>query len=398
MKGLASAFFSLFKSETYNKRKGIYENGDGHSYPFLIDDYIDNSVTATRCSQTMATYLVGKGFGETENEIIVNKQKGTTLLQFAQDIAASKARHNGVFIHVNINANYELESLDVLPFAHCAVGKKDDDDYNGKIVVCKDWRSETEVKKAVAFDVYNEDPSVIDAQVEAAGGWAKYKGQILYFKYGKSIYPLAPIHPVRHDAESEPNASIFKNRALIKGYHGKMAVITKPLVDPLLERNTPEWIEQDNAREKFRTTMQEFNGAINNDGFIHIEMEFDSDDIDKEIIFKTIDTNLNDALFKHTEETASENICVAYGINPNLIRPTGTALFSQSGEAFKQMKLDYQEETSDERLILQQITNKLMRRFTEPMKDLKIIPRIQITENDAIIDNQGDDIEVPRNF
>lgn len=382
MRGLASAFISFFKSEKFDKRKGIYENGDGHSYPLLVEQSISESVTARRCAEMMASYLSGKGFGDNLNDIIVNEKKETTLLNFTQDVCSSIAEQNGVFIHVNINANYEIDSLEVLPFRHCAIGKKDDEDYNSKIVVCKNWQDSNEVKKAVAFDVYNENKDVIDAQVKAAGGWNKYKGQILYFKFGRYIYPEAHIHPVLKDADSEKQTSIYKNTSLHKGYFGKMAIVTKPLVDPNISKEDPEYFEQNQAREAFRKELNKFIGVENQDGIMHIEMEFDSDDIDKEILFKAIDTNLDDALFKHTEQSCAENICVAYSINPNLIRPTNTALFSQSGEAFKQMKLDYQEETSDERLVIEQLINKLMKRFKEPQKGLKIIPRIEIEENE----------------
>lgn len=379
MKGLASAFISFFKTEKYDKRKEIYENGESHSYPFLVEQYIAESVTARRCAETMASYLTGKGFGDDLNKIVVNDKKETTLLNFLQDVSNSIAEQNGVFIHVNWNANYEIDSLNVIPFPHCAVGKKDDNDYNGKILVCSDWKNSGAIKKAVKFDVYNDDRKVIDEQVRKAGGWRKYKGQILYFKFGKYIYPHAHIHPVMQDADSERQAAIYKNQSLKKGFFGKTVVVTKPLVDPTLDDvSDPEYIKQDKARKQFRENLKDFVGASNADGIMHIEMEFNSDEIDKELMFKNIDTNLDDKLFEYTEKSSSENICIAYSINPNLIRPTNTALFSQSGESYKQMKIDYQEETSDERLVIEQLINKLMNKFKTSYSNLTIIPRIEI--------------------
>ena len=389
MIGLATAFIELFKPAKYNKRLGIFENGDENNYPELVESRILESVTAKRCVETMATYLAGRGFGDDLNNIIVNEKKEITLLKFLQDVAESIAEQNGFYIHVNYDANLDHSSFEVIPFTHCRIGKKDDDKYSGKIHVCTDWSDDKLAQNAKKIDVYNTKKNVLQAQIDNAGGIKKYNGQILYFRFGKYIYPYSKLHPVRFDADSEKNASIYKSSGLQNGFSGKTVVITKPLVDPLLSENEADYIKQDGAREKFRKVLRNFLGPRNNDGVIHIEMEFDSDDIDKEIVFKNVDTNLNDELFKHTEDTSSENICIAFGINPNLIRPTNSGLFSQSGEAFRQMKIDYQEDTTDLRLVLEQIINKLMGRFSTPMEGLKIIPRIFV-ETQKEIDNDSE--------
>lgn len=389
MKGLAAAFIELFQATAkYDKRLEIHENGVGNNYPALVESRIANSVTAKRCAETMATYLTGKGFGDELNKLIVNEKKGITLLQLLQDISESIAEQNGVFIAVNYNANFEHTSFEVIPFNHCRIGKKDDDDYTGKILVCPDWSDPKKAKNARIVDVYNDNPKVIQQQVNKAKGWKKYNGQILYVKFGKYMYPYSRAHTVLDDADSERAASVYKNASLIKGFFGKTLIVTKPLVDPSLDKGDEEYKEQSTARDNFRKTIKKFIGAENVDGALHLEMEFESDDIDKEILFKNIDTNINDKLFAHTETSVSENICIAYGINPNLIKPKDAGLFAQSGESYKQMKLDYQEETSDERLIVEQIVNKLMKKFTTPKEDLKIIPRIPIPTTNGT-DNQN---------
>ncbi|WP_417867947.1 hypothetical protein [Xanthomarina gelatinilytica] len=389
MKGLAAAFIELLQATAkYDKRLEIHENGVGNNYPALVESRIANSVTAKRCAETMATYLTGKGFGDELNKLIVHEKKNITLLQFLQDISESIAEQNGVFIAVNYEGIHKHSSFEVIPFGHCRIGKKDDDNYTGKILVCTDWSDQKKAKKARIVDVYNDDPKVVEAQVKKAGSFKKYNGQILYVKFGKYIYPYSRAHPVLDDADSERAASVYKNSSLRKGFFGKTLIVTKPLVDPTLNEEDDDYKVQVTARTKFRETIQSFIGAENVDGALHLEMEFESDDIDKEILFKNIDTNINDKLFAHTETSVSENICVSYGINPNLIKPKDAGLFAQSGESYKQMKLDYQEETSDERLIVEQIVNKLMKKFTTPKEDLKIIPRIPIPTTNGT-DNQN---------
>lgn len=382
MKNLGAAFLEIFKNKgaKYDKTLKIHKNGVDNNYPDLVETLIENSVTATLSANLMASYISGKGFGDELNKIIVNKDKGTTLLQFAQDIADSIANHRGVFIHVNYDANYDHKDFDVLPFSDCRLGKKDDDGYNGKILVCDNWTDKAKAKKAKVVDVYNPLTKVVKSQIRKARSIERYNGQIFYFKYGKKTYPLSPIHPCLEDADSEKQTSIYKNTSLRKGFFGKTLVVTKPLVDgDLKEADPDEFREQESARDKFRETIQKFIGAENADGVLHLEMEFEGDKIEKEILFKNIESNIDDKIFAHTESSVSDNIRMCFNNVPAaLIRSKDGTLFGQSGESIKAMKEFYQDQTFDERMKVQEIVNKLMAKFQEPAENLEIVPLIEI--------------------
>lgn len=380
MKGLASAFIEFFnKIPKFDKSSGIYNNGVDNNYPELVESVIANSVTALRCKNTMAGFISGKGFGDDLNKKVVNESKGTTLLQLAQDIADSLSQNNGVFIHMNWNANYEIKDLDVLNFADCRVGKKDDNNHSGKIHVCSDWTDKKVIKKARKIDVFNPDKKVIQSQADTAKGFENYNGQVYYFKFGKYTYPLSPIHPCIEDADSEKRASIYKNTSLRKGFFGKTLVVTRPLVDPEIdEKEDPEvYRKETGERDEFRKTIKEFVGAENVDGVMHLELEMQSDEIDNEILFKNIESNIDDKLFSFTESSVGDNICTAYKMPHILIRPKESGLFASSGELIRQAKEYAQDETNDERMIVQEIINRLMSRFVNPEKGLKIIPLIE---------------------
>lgn len=382
MKNLGAAFLEIFKNKgaKYDKTLKIHKNGVDNNYPDLVEALIENSVTATLSANLMASYISGKGFGDDANTIIVHKEKGTTLFQFAQDIAESIANHKGVFIHVNYNGEFEHKDFDVLPFSDCRLGKKDDNSYNGKILVCENWTDLKLAKKAKVVDVYNPNPKVIKSQIKKAHSIEKYNGQILYFKYGKKTYPLSPIHPCLEDADSEKQASKYKNTSLRKGFFGKTLVVTKPLVDGNLKESAPEeFRDQENARDSFRNTIKKFIGAENADGVLHLEMEFDGDKIEKEILFKNIESNIDDKIFAHTEASVSDNIRMCFNNVPAaLIRSKDGALFGQSGEAIEQMKIFYQDQTNDERMKVEEIVNRLMAKFHEPKENLKLQPLIEV--------------------
>jgi hypothetical protein len=66
------------------------------------------------------------------------------------------------------------------------------------------------IKDFKIIDKYNPK-KVIDAQVVAAGGWSKYKGQILHLNSDFSeLYSLSDVDSVIYDADSEFQASLFK--------------------------------------------------------------------------------------------------------------------------------------------------------------------------------------------
>lgn len=380
MKGLSSKFIELFtRKPKFDKRAGIHHNGVDNNYPELVESGIANSVTARSCASLMASYLVGKGFGELENKIIVNKRKNTSLLQFSSDIAASLSEQNGVFIQVNYNGAYQITDMDVIPFPDCRIGITDGDKHTAKIFVCSDWTDTKKAKAAKSVDVFNPKHSVIKSQIDNAGGIKKYNGQILYFRFGKYHYPLSPLHPCLDDASSEREAAVYKNTSLRKGFFGKTLVVTKPLVEADKETEFKEWTAQDDERTAFRETLQKFVGAENADGLLHIEMEFEGDNIDKEILFKNIDSNINDKLFAHTENSVKDNIRMCFkNVPAALIMSQDGKLFGNSGESIKAMKEFYQEQTENERMMINEIVNTLMKHFTENQEGLKIIPLVKV--------------------
>ena len=67
------------KIATFDKKLGIHENGEGNNYPETVEALINNSVTALRCKDLLASYISGKGFGDDANKILVHEGKGITL-------------------------------------------------------------------------------------------------------------------------------------------------------------------------------------------------------------------------------------------------------------------------------------------------------------------------------
>jgi len=383
----------------FDKKIGIIRNGEDNAYSERIERFINNSVTAKTASNIMASFLVGRGFGDVENDLVVNQKKGTTLLSFTNKLAKSITKNRGAFIHINYNLNYKIDSFDLLPFSHCRLGKKDDDKYNGKIGV-SDKFTEKNIKDSdvVFIDVYNERESVIKAQINKCKGDTEveklkhYKGQILFINLDDEYtYPLSTIDAVQNDCDSEAQASIFKNRSLRKGFFGKTLVLTDPLIGGLNDYETPElYAIAKSEREDFKDTIKDFIGAENVGGALHVEKEF-NDAQKLEDVFKVIqiDSNINDKIFEYTENSTFKNILMAFNNIPTGLVRSDNSLFAQSGESIKAMQLSYQNNTIMERNEIEQIVQKLMRKFREP-KDVVMIPLIK--EVEPIKEPQNDTI------
>lgn len=388
-----SAFIALWnKVAKFDKGLKVYEYGDSNSYPSFVKKLTAESVTASQCSELMADYLIGKGFGPKFNKILVNKKEGTTLLQFGAEIAESITDNRGVAIHVNYDLNFEISSAEVLPWEDCRIGKKDDNDYSGFIHVCHDWTDGTVAKKAQQIHVFNPNKRTVKSQIMKAAkkkgdsieeAIRHYKGQVFYFVLGKDIYPLARIHPVLEDCGSERQAAIYKHISLTKGWFGKTAVITKPMVDDTLADAEGDsgklYQRQVSERKKFRETLKDFIGAENADGILHLEIELEGDNLEEEILFKNIEGNINDKLFAHTEKSVKDNIRSRYKNAPAILVITSDgSIFGKSGESIVQAKIFYQDQTEKERMLVQELVNKIMKKHAKsPGEELQIVPLIE---------------------
>src|SRR5687768_17747316 len=71
----------------WNKQADIYANDSDNAYPERMDRLINNSVTAKSAANTMVQYLIGKGYGVENDNIIINKERNLKLIDFADDVA-----------------------------------------------------------------------------------------------------------------------------------------------------------------------------------------------------------------------------------------------------------------------------------------------------------------------
>ncbi|RZJ67696.1 MAG: hypothetical protein EOO50_05280 [Flavobacterium sp.] len=356
----------------FDKTQGIQTWGDNNNYPTQMRNLIAASVTARNCIKRNSAYIRGKGFAfELANEILVN-QDGQTINQVLGDSSKELAYINNVFIHVNINSEYKITSAQIIPSTDSRVGKEDSKGYAGKFIVYNNWdlSIEESIKKGdfITIDRFNPDPKVIESQVQAAGGWQKYKGQILHIKGDASrIYAEADGDCVVFDMDSEKKAARFKNGGLRKGRFGARIYMTQPFDD-------------DYERQAFQNTLKELEGEDSQESIIVMESNEMSDDFDTQFKMLDLSSNIDDKMFEFTENSVARNIRRAFGVPSILVETDSDAgIYGNSGELLKQAKLTHWEDLEEQRSLLINAFKRIFTRWVEPLEinDWSIIPIIQ---------------------
>lgn len=112
---------------------------------------------------------------------------------------------------------------------------------------------------------------------------------------------------------------------------------------------------------------------------------FAGEKLEDAILIKQIESKIDDKLFDYTETSVRENILVAFNNLPSgLVKTNESSLFGNSGEAIREMKRTYWENTTKERNLLTSVINQLLAR-SQDFSSLSIEP-LKLIE-DAAPDN-----------
>ncbi len=322
--------------EVYNKRLGVVFNGDNNLKPLVIESLIDNSPTASQCAWLYESFLSGAGFEVDLDQYSVGSDfwEKETPNNILDDVTESLSKHSGVFVHIQYNALFEKESFSVLPYTKCRIGKKDSKGYSGKIVVSDTgWGRRVKKENLVTYHRYNPDPKIIQQQVEDAGCWENYTGQVYYFKlnnkknktYSKSLLEIAYIF-----ADVEHKMGLFYNATVDRGFNDITVVRHKAFSNK-------------NDEKAFDENAKSVMGVEGGSSLWMIEDDWESDS-EKEgnVRFDKLKSDQKADRYKHFEESSSNYIRKAYrGAPPVLIDYIQGKLGNSSGDDIKPAEAVY---------------------------------------------------------
>lgn len=350
--------------EIFNKRLGVIFDGEDNLKPLIIENLIDSSPTAFQCAWLYESFLGGGGFEVDLSEVNLsedefNKQNPNNLLF---DISEVLSRHQGVFINVGYNANFEKDSFKIIPRTLCRVGKKDSADFSGKILVSpKGWGKSLKAAEIDVFDTYNPRPDVIQAQVEAAGGWENYKGQVLFFKLSnKYTYPKSLIETAYTFADVENQLGLYYN-----------ATTKRSFEDSTIIRHRK--FEKKSDEEAFEKNIKALSGLENGSSKMLVEDDW-NDETDKigNLRFETLKNNVRSEKYAHFETSSANFIRKAFkNIPPQLVDYVAGKLGNTSGEDLIKAQSIYNSLISKDQEKVEMLFKELFRNYKENINPSK---------------------------
>jgi hypothetical protein len=347
-----------------NKTEGILNYDLDNAYPQRMNSIIGASGTAMSCVGLLSKFVRGKGFADTTFYKAKINEYGLTLDKLLRKNSIDYARFSGFAVHVNYNALFKRVSYNYVPWENCRLTPPDDKDHKDMIALYSDWarlKKKNILKENIVFiDVYNPDPEVIAEQVENAGGWSNYKGQIFWYSPEGMEYPVAPYDAVTEDIITDAGIKNFRKRSVKNRFMASHLFLY------------PGKFEDDTQRDLFVQELTEFQGDEKSNRIMMVD-EVDNDNKPELIPIESPDA---DKMFASTTRTAKDSIIECFGQPPILL---GVQIAGKLGTAdeIRDATKFYDDYTADDRIIFEECYTELFKDFHEninPSGDYSIIP------------------------
>lgn len=353
------------------KQEGIICYDIDNNYPARVRDIVSSSGMGTACVNLYRKFIFGNGLRNVEFAKKVVNKKGQSVDRLHKEWSRDFARNGGFAIHFNYNGLFEKTEVNFLSFPTIRLTDKDSD-HPDMFAIYHDWASKKIDKDKVFYvNKYNPDPEVIAEEVVKAGGWDKYRGQILYVSNADQDYPLAVYDSVLEDMQSDHQAKTYKYRNLTTNFMASHMIVTSKIESSESEIDRPGATTE---KSEMVQAFEEFQGADEAMKLIHVEKESEEQTFE----IKKIDQQNGDKLYEWTETSIRDNIRQSFLIPPVLLMSTPGKLGGTSTEIADATKY-YNVVTEEERLIMEDHYRMAFEGFVDgsinPSNDYSILPR-----------------------
>jgi hypothetical protein len=340
----------------YDETEKVHLNGEGNQYPHEMELAINNSASGARASNMLAKFIAGESVME---DVIVNSVTKEKKSDIVRAISVDASKQYGCFIHVGygISDDGDLHTINpkILDYKKCRIDKKDDLGYGGKIKF-KEWtgsNSRTAVLKKSKdekdrwYYPFNNNEDVIisqirnDAKLNGIEGEdledliGNYRGQVYYLNLSPQyIYAVSLFDPVFNDLDTEYRMSVYTNSVTRTGFLGKLAVITSGIDEEDID--------------SINTDIKNWLGAEESASVFRLDVE-QTEDITKVLHIQQLKSQYDEKQFTETRKNCRQNILGAANNIPESLVFNSGGLFAQSGEAYRELKKFYTEQTEYER-------------------------------------------------
>lgn len=212
--------------DTFNNRGlKIQTYGEKNDQPQRIAEVVEASATATSCVNIYTKFIAGRGFADAAFYKRAVNSRGTTVDALLRSVAEDYALFGGFAIHVNYNGLGEITTVSHVPFEWLRFEELDENFRFDRLALHPDWGQRfTKLrpfrnKDIEYFHFFDPRPEIVERQVQEAGGWNGYRGQILYYSNrGEKTYPLPIFAAALTDMSTEEGLSNIRLRNARNGF------------------------------------------------------------------------------------------------------------------------------------------------------------------------------------
>jgi len=359
-----------------NKSMGIMIHGADNLRSLVSENLIEKSPTASFCANLYSKFIRGAGFTGGEINISDKPYKVYTPNHLLNECAKDHSKNEGCFIHIRYNPLYVKVGFEKIPFSQCRFGLEDDNNYSGKIVRAnKGWGKRAKKESFEIFDRYNPDPVVIQKQVELAGGWEYYKGQIMFIgEQDDTVYPKGKIEGVENFAHTENKMGVYYASTVERGFENIQ------IFEYVLS-------EDKNKNERLKESITGAMGLENSGKIIGLPYP-NSTDLKEQTKYKFTPL-VNDASpekYEHFLSTCSTMIRAKWSIPVQLFEAVSGKLGNSTGEDLKVAQSMYNQTTADVRNLYEISFKELFTNFRVPINSDWKINQYSIMSDDGTIE------------
>jgi hypothetical protein len=363
------------------------------SFPIKWHKTISQSPSAWSCVSTIADFLEGFGFSDTDLENLVVNSRGETLFQIHKKTCASLAEFEGFYWHFMYNPLGRVVEWYVLPFEGCRLGKPDDKGWISKIYYNPFFgTSEYNGTKRDTTIYHAYNPDGIGEQIQKES--SKYNGQVLFIGTTTAASRFYP-HPEATSAEKW-----MKIEAGVADYHEDN--INNGLLQPYIlvmkgNPNDPSNNPEYSSTDKPITVAEEFDNVVGNNfmgakrvGNVMVHwVNIAAGEEKPEVV--ELPSNANGDLFINLDDQATKKITVAFKVPAILANiHEGVSLGGDGNMLRVAVKLMQQRSIKKQR-ILTDAYSMILKNFIDPHNEpVVIVPYNPYPELEVIDDKIWD--------
>ncbi len=332
----------------------VYNYGYNNVYPQMMQQYMFASAVCKSAVGKLVDFSVGDGFEDKVLADMVFNRQGFDGNQLLRKVASQKSIFNTVALHINYNALYEISEVRIIPVPYCRIADKDTK-YAGKIAVWNNWAGEASYKRNSNnkenihyLHTYDPRPEVVEQQIEEAGGFAEYRGQVLYMHFDDyQIYAHATFDSVLDDVITDAAFAMYRKKNVKSSFSAS----------GILKYNSK--VESEEERVQIMNEIQQYQGDEDAGNVIVVFPTEGEIEGQSPIEFTPIQPNNTDTLYVNQEKSVNSRIIGAYN-QPRALH----TFFDDSGIYNQDLLMTawtyYNEQTRKDRRIIEEVFEMLV--------------------------------------